>query len=305
MKNDSHEKNLKELELKYETLEKETENKELALKNQILQQRNKYFLFGLLGSILLLGFVLFANYKVKKANRVIEAQRDELESTNQTKDRLFSIIGHDLRKPILGIQGIGKKLAYLNEKGDQELLNKLLRSVDQNSQNLMILINNLLSWTKFQKSYRTIELSSFNIGDLVEENHQFFDLRLAEKNLKFEVIGRPFDVHSNSDALSTIVRNIIDNSIKYSKEGDLIELLFAEEDNQKKMSLKDKGKGMDAEQLRNLKLGKRINSEKGTHGEMGVGLGWQIIYDLSRRLNIDVDIKSEINRGTTIELTFN
>ena len=293
-------RNLKDLEVKYGSLEKEQENKQLSLKNELLSQRNKYYLLGLLGFILLSIISFFAYFKINRARGIISKQRDELLESNKIQDRLFSIIGHDLRKPILGIQGVGKKLAYLNETGEKKLLDQLLTSMDYNSKNLMILINNLLSWTKFQKGNKRLNKTELNVEDIINENTSFFEEILKIKNINLKLKKSNLVVSSNFEALSTIVRNILDNSIKYSEEFGQIEIILEKN----LIQINDYGIGMDQATLNRIKENSAGTSMTGTHGEMGVGLGWQIIHDLCFRLDITLEIESQENKGTRIRLIF-
>ncbi|MEM6698620.1 MAG: tetratricopeptide repeat protein, partial [Bacteroidota bacterium] len=132
------------------------EKQETDLLYQAELQRQSFIQYGLLGGLsllALLAFVIYRNYRnTAKTKQVIEAQKNELEELNATKDRLFAIIGHDLRKPSIAFRGIGKKVDYLLEEQDYDTLGNLSQTLEKAAFSLNNLLDNLLNWALQQRN---------------------------------------------------------------------------------------------------------------------------------------------------------
>lgn len=233
----------------------------------------------------------------------IREKEEELATANEAKNRLFSIISHDLRKPALAFRGISKKVNFLVQEGRFNQLNKFGDSLEQSALNLNSLLDNLLKWALNQKGDLHFEPLKFGVTPLIEEILNLFKPVLTQKEIDirchsetdFRILGEP-------DAFSTIIRNLVDNAIKFTPVKGKIDIDIRQKTDRLSIKIKDTGIGMTPAQIQHLfELGKN-RSRQGTHGEKGTGLGMVLVKDLVKLHQGDINIISQLDQGTTIEI---
>lgn len=295
---------LAEIKLRYEfenekaviALEQAQKETEMLFKNRITQT-----IAGALGLIALLVFGFFWN--TRRKNKIITEQKTQLEKLNQSKDLIFAIIGHDLRKPAIAFRGLMKKINYLLRKKEFETLNALGGAVEENAMALNKLTDNLLNWALVERNvmpYNPVKVSVAEVGSDVISIFQGTadgkDLQIINK------ISNDVTVHADHNAFSTILTNLVDNAIKYTPEGGNIKLEAHVEGDQVKISVIDSGVGMDSKKLKDVFLLKTDKSKSGTQGEKGTGLGLYLIKELAAINKGTIQVKSELHKGTTFDL---
>lgn len=168
---------------------------------------------GLLLAVLAFGFFWYTRRK----NQTIELQNQQLQQLNETKDRLFAIIGHDLRKPAIAFRGITKKVNYLLRKKDFTTLERLGAEIEQDAAGLSQLTENLLNWALTQRDVMPYQPTQLKLLPLLEDTAAPFQTALQNKHLDLEwAIPEDTVIFSDTNALSTIVRNLLDNAIKFT-----------------------------------------------------------------------------------------
>lgn len=283
------------------------EKKIIALKNEnekmaIKSQRDQALFLGgfaLFLALATLGFYLF----VRRKNTKINTQNQKLEELNNVKDTLFQIIGHDLKKPTINFRNVSKNINYLIEKEDFKRLKMLGEEVDQDAKSLYNLTDNLLNWALMQKDTISIKPERVNVHEIVNYNLDLFAALSKRKDITLENhVGK--DIYSLVDrnSLDTIVRNLIDNAIKYTPEGGLISLSSKIADGIVRLSVSDTGLGMDQNKIDAINNEQTIKSKKGTEGEKGSGLGLQLVKQLLKKNNGTIEIQSDGNMGSTFVL---
>ena len=300
-------KNLKTLALLEEQVKDVEREKEIALlakDKELLAVENKQTRIAALGSgvfaILALGFF----FNARRKNQLISTQNEQLESLNHTKDRIFAIIGHDLRKPAASFRGISKKVKHLIKKQDFERLDRFGNQIEQNALSLNKLTDNLLNWALTQRDvmpYNPIEVS---LSDLVADIHTIFETPANEKNIQIiNNVSESTTVFADPNALSAILTNLVDNAVKYTPEGGQIRIeALEEENNQLKIRVADTGIGMEKDKINDLFLLKKDKSEKGTAGEKGTGLGLHLVKELVELNKGIISAASEIGKGTSFDV---
>ena len=236
---------------------------------------------------------------MRQKNRTISRQKDELDRMMNIKDQIFTIVGHDLRKPSVAFSGLSKKINYLLKKNDFESLEKLGDQIEQNGFALERLIDNLLNWSLVQRDILPTQPQPVNLQNLSKEMAAILQTRLDDKNISLSnEINEHHIALSDRSALHTALFNLLDNAVKYSEPGGKITLSSYVEKETIKIKISDTGKGMSAEQLRDLFILRDNKSTKGTSGESGTGLGLHIAYELIKNNKGELQVTSVLNRGT-------
>jgi len=227
----------------------------------------------------------------------------ELKALHETKDRLFAIIGHDLRKPALAFKGISKKVSYLIKKQEFERLYKFGNHIEETAFSMNSLLDNLLSWALQQRNSLPHNPVTINIKETISEIYQLFQQTVDDKGLELEMnIETSCTVFFDLNSFNTIIRNLVDNAIKYTPLGGTIAISATEQDSGVLLKVADTGIGMDQETIDNVFLLNKNKSRAGTDGEQGTGLGLTLVRDLIAMNKGTINVKSQWNGGTTFEI---
>ncbi len=231
------------------------------------------------------------------------AKERQLEQANATKDQLFAIIGHDLRKPALAFRGISKKVNYLIQAKDNNRIQKLGESLEQSALSLNNLLDNLLKWALSQKDFLTIQAKPQEIQPIIAEILDLFAQTLLDKKIKFNVSIAPnVKVFGDKDTIATIFRNLVDNAIKFTPKQGQINLTIQPKAQQVSFKLADTGIGIPTAQLPQLFKLPLNKSRQGTAGEKGAGLGLSLVKDLVDLNKGIITVESQLQQGTTFEV---
>lgn len=238
--------------------------------------------------------------KVKERTQELSITNKALEKVNQTKDRIFAIIGHDLRKPVLAFRGITEKVNYLLESKDFNRLYKLGDTIEKEAFSLHRLTDNLLNWALMQRDVMPYHPENIMLKNIIDEIFEIFENVADDKEISlYSTINRAITVIADANALHTIIRNLVDNAIKYTPQGGRIELSAEASDQYLKIKIKDNGIGMTPEQVDQLFVLEKDKSQKGTDGEKGTGLGLHLVEELVTLNKGYIKVHSQIGEGTT------
>lgn len=244
--------------------------------------------------------------RLTKENELLEtikAQKDKLEQLNLTKDRIFAIIGHDMRKPVIAFRGIGKKVNYLLKKQDYPTLIRLGSEIEQEALSLNQLTDNLLNWAILQKDVMSYHPQSVNLADIVPEITALFENTTKEKNIQLLMdMDSPITVYADVNALRVIVRNLIDNALKFTPNGGRVNIAAKTSPQGIQLEITDTGVGIPQRKLKDIFLLQKDKSTTGTEGEKGTGLGLHLIHELVKFNKGAIDIVSQLGKGTTCKV---
>lgn len=238
----------------------------------------------------------------KKDALIAKEQAIELETANQLKDRIFSIIAHDLRGPLVNLSEVLKMVSY-NQISDEEfktlspvLSKDIIYTTD--------LLENILHWSRSQLKGFGISKEFFNVRNIIlnEINYHLPSATLKKINILHDVFPNEI-AYADLLMFQIVVRNILNNAIKFCNEGCEILITAAYQSNGMLMvCIKDNGTGMSPSTLEKLFRDENISS-RGTHNEKGTGLGLMICKDFMQRNGGDITVSSELGVGTTFYLT--
>lgn len=293
-----------DVEKKFAIKQKQKEIEVLEIKNEIREtQRNGLFIIALLLlSIFGIG-VYFYRQKIKR-NKIILAQKENLDELNATKDKLFSIVSHDLRSSVSGLKSSNSKLMLNLKSNNYEQLNELLHQNAVVANSTYNLLDNLLNWANQQTNQIYFQKESLHLFSILKQVEYNYKPLVVEKNIELKIdIDKNVFVVMDLDSLKIILRNILDNSLKYSKENGNISI-YTQENNSEHIELiiEDTGIGMSAEVIEellqeNTKLSKKNNKEI-----IGTGLGMQLCKSMLLKNGGKINIQSQEGIGTKIIL---
>ena len=217
----------------------------------------------------------------------LESISQKLKELNSTKDRFFSIIAHDLRGP-LGTSAslLEVMLADFDEFSKEEMkgfINNLKLSTDQTFR----LLDDLLLWAKSQRNEIILHSKLHNVSTFINENILLIRPIAEKKNVTVDVVfDADHTVAFDGDMISTVVRNVLNNSLKYVHVNGEILISVSLDDDNLKISIKDNGIGMPEFVRRKLfTVGEKVTSQLGTKGEKGSGLGLILCYEFISQHN--------------------
>lgn len=235
-------------------------------------------------------------------NTDLKEKNEKVQELNQLKDRLFSVIAHDLRSPINTIQGM--LLLAKDKVISAEEFPEYVSSVSKATDSTSSLLENLLAWSHQQIHGVSMVTIKFDLSSMVIETLGSFEFAANEKQLTItNRVSSETMVRSSPDAISLILRNLIGNAIKFCSPGNKI-LLTSEpyEKGWLKVSVEDSGVGIAPEQIDKLFV-VYGNSTRGTQNEKGSGLGLKLCRTYVESLGGKIWVESELEKGTTFHFT--
>ena len=242
--------------------------------------------------------------ELKKNEVQLKKYAGELKELNQTKDRFFSIVAHDLKSPFLGLLGYSKLLLTdFNILGDNEKI-KFITNIEKLSNNAYKLLENLLDWSRMQTGKMAFVSDKLN---LFIELHSTLSLLKATAQSKNITINSEIDsaiyVEADKNMLATIVRNLVSNAIKFTNPGGIITISAVPSGRYIEIAVSDTGVGIKQENLENLfKIEKNL-STKGTANEEGTGLGLLLCKEMIEKHEGRIWVESIEGSGSTFHFT--
>ncbi len=240
----------------------------------------------------------------KQAEEALRKNEHLLRELNAQKDKFFTIISHDLKSPFNAIYALSQHLVDQMQEKDYEGVEQYASVIEESSKRAMNLLTNLFVWSQTQSGRMAFEPEPFELVEFIEENLRFFEDIAREKSVK--VIGRLPNrilVHADKHMVSTIIRNLVTNAIKFSHPGS--EVIIAAERGHKEVTvlIKDNGVGIPNDRLNKLFRIDETESTKGTANEKGTGLGLIICKEFVDKHNGKIWAESQLGKGTTFYFT--
>lgn len=235
---------------------------------------------------------------------IIANRTEELRKSNQTKDRLFSVISHDLRGPITSFQSIAKLVGHYNKQNEREKIDLLSQRIDQSVNKLNTLLNNLLNWALAQTKEIQCHPASTSLSGLLDDIIEVHNDQLLQKELTIHTeysLVEP--IIADYDLLTAVFRNLLSNAIKYSPRGSVIKLKTHKNDSQAVIEIEDNGVGIAPEKLSSLfEAGEKKNT-CGTENEKGTGLGLVVAKEFVKMHGGAIAVDSILNKKTIVRVT--
>ncbi len=242
---------------------------------------------------------------IVKKNTIIEKERQQLQNLNQTKNKFFSIIAHDLRGPLGSINSLLQLMAEQNNNKQDKNQHKTFQLLYQTSKNTFALLENLLTWARTHSGGINYNPINSDISLLVKNNLNLIQGAAANKKISVvnnitESIICAFDIAM----IDTVFRNLVNNAIKYTNSYGTITISGEKQDNFFKIKIKDTGTGMGQDMVNKLfRIDKRNISKPGTNGEKGTGLGLILCKEFVVKHGGEIQVESEPDKGSIFSFT--
>lgn len=287
------------------------ERYESEKKEKIIAQQKKFITYLTFAALFIVSacIALFVyasrinklNKDLKLANLEIEEKSYQLQDAGRLKDKLLTVLSHDLRSPLAAISSLLELMSNDGITIDQSksVILELNSRLSRTSQ----MLDNLLIWIKNQLQQMTPFKTEINIHELFDSIKHFFHPQLKAKQLELNIAieGNPIII-SDLEMLKAILRNLVSNAIKYSKTNTFINLKYKAYQDKIEIFVTDFGVGMETNKMNNLFSGTNI-PEKGTNEELGIGVGLTIVKDFTERLGGTIEVFSNEGEGSTFKLT--
>lgn len=244
------------------------------------------------------------NEEIEKQNSMIAMQNKQLSDTIQIKNRIFSVIAHDLRSPVVNILYM---LNLLKEKEYKEKYDTFANSSIQYAQMVISLLENMLVWGRDQEDKIKFSPEKRDLADIILTNLSIFKETSDKKEIavNFTQVGNSI-AYFDKDLMDIIIRNLLSNAVKYTPRGGRISILLKEKvQNSDKMMLKicDNGIGIPEQKQMHLFSSAEIESTPGTENEKGTGLGLKLCYELVKINNGSILVESKTGEGACFIIT--
>lgn len=262
--------------------------------------------FSTMGLLLLLsgGVYLYAQ-KVKNA-KIILSQKIKLDELNATKDQLFSIVSHDLRSSVNALKTSNSKLTTSLETKNYSELDQLLHQNSAIANGAYSLLDNLLHWALLQTKQLYFHKDSVHLFSIVQQIEYNYKPLLLDKNIIFEnSVSKNSFIFVDLDSLKIILRNLLDNAIKFSPENSKITFYTVETDTTFcQLVIQDNGLGMSQNTIEELLQDNELLAKKKNSEIIGTGLGMQLCKQMIKKNSGSLTIESELHTGTKMILLF-
>jgi len=279
----------------------------------LLEQKRSSQIIMITGGIILLivivlALVIYSFLRTKnRLYRQLEERKNSLLLLNETKDKFFSIISHDLRGPANTLNGlIAVSKIYIDE-GKADHVAGMVDRMEHSIGSMIKLLDNLLNWALQQRGQFPYLPENLNAKKILESAVDTFEDMATNKKIDLTLeIERDFKLFVDRNTISTIIRNLINNAIKFTEEGGKIRV-HAEPNTSMEtgvIKISDSGIGIPKEKLDTLFNLNEKNSTPGTSGEKGLGLGLQLVVEFVALNKGKIEVESEVDKGTTFIISF-
>ncbi len=245
-----------------------------------------------------------ATDKIIEFNKRLEETSEELKNTLATKDKFFSIIAHDLRGPFSGFLGLSELLSTEYAQLEPGEIARVAKTMHKAANSLFEFLENLLNWSRAQMGRMEYNPQYLKIADVVSLNFELITTAANEKEISlYNEVSEEINAYADSNMLSTVLRNLVSNAVKFSNPGDNITVSAIEEDNIIHVTVEDTGIGMTEEVTQKLFKLDVKHSTPGTKKESGTGLGLILCKELVEKQCGIITVESEPGKGTKFSFT--
>lgn len=292
----NRENDLGKIETKFKLSKAKNENEVLKIKTETLENQHRFALILSLLLLCTLFTILISYIKLKQKTQ-------QLKILDDTKNKVFTILAHDLKEPSIAFHKLSLRLSYLIKKGDQDQLLKMAKTYEQNGEALKDTIHSVANWAISAKDKYSSKPIYFKINPLIEESISHFDRLTIAKNIETQIeIDNEDTIYFDKGAFDIINRNIIHNAIKFSPINSTINIRYIKEDNTLKYI--DEGSGMDEKTVKKVLNAIPVESKEGTIKEKGTGIGLATCVELMHKNDSKITFKNMKDKGLEISLHF-
>ena len=313
------------LQITYNSERKEKDNQVLRKDNELKAMTIKrkttflWLIFALFFSSILLCLYIYnrfyskikanqrleeLNSKITHQNKALEKLNKELNKANEEKDKLFSIIAHELRNPLYWFQNLAEVLSKNFQTMQPEKIQKSLLALDESAKNAFHLMDNLLHWSRSRLNRITPKKANYSLVSEVLESLKMFETIIQYKEINLKItIPESTTIYADSDLLSCVIRNLVSNAIKYTPSGGTIIIDCIESPKFVTVLVSDTGTGIAFKNLGDLFKNKNQTSNLGLMQEKGSGLGLKLCKEFVELNGGNIWATNNDEQGTCFRFT--
>lgn len=252
----------------------------------------------------IVGARITAEIERVKAQKALQISEEKLRAANASKDKLFSIIAHDLKSPFNSLIGFSRVLLNHLKDGDIGVIDKYANIIHDVAVQTHRLLENLLEWSVIQTGRNIFAPVKFNLADLFTEVIDLYKNQARQKGINLAPAIKPdVEMVADKNMLTTILRNLVSNAVKYTKSGGLITVSGIVLDGTVKVIVTDTGVGINKDHLGKIFSIDTKISTAGTGNERGTGLGLVLCKDLVEKHRGKIWVESEEGIGSKFFIT--
>jgi len=237
--------------------------------------------------------------EVFQRTQTIRKQNNQLEEANQFKDKVLALVAHDLRAPLITLKGLTRKINFLLQKDRIDDVFKLSNTIDNSTDSVTVLLDNIMNWALIQRGQFDIKPTSLELKLLVKEVIDIYKNTAEAKTITLLGLEESLQAVGDKNALLTVLRNVLNNAIKYTNDGGEISFSGAIKGEEVWLEVKDTGIGMPAERIKNIFDFDRKKRLKGTKGEKGTGFGLMLCKELMTLNDGNILVESDLGKGSS------
>lgn len=293
-------------EKKYAIAQKQKQISVLKIENRLKDTQRNTMFFSTLGLLLLLSGGVYAYVQKVKNAKIILSQKVKLDELNATKDQLFSIVSHDLRSSVNALKTSNTKLTTSLETKNYDQLDQLLHQNSTIANGTYTLLDNLLHWALLQTKQLYFHKDSVHLFSIIQQIEYNYKPLLIDKNITFEnSVSKSNFIFVDLDSLKIVLRNLLDNAIKFTPENGQISFYTIETNTDFcQLAIQDTGLGMTQNTIDELLAENELLAKKKNSEIIGTGLGMQLCKQMIKKNGGSIAIESEVNKGTKMILAF-
>jgi signal transduction histidine kinase/tetratricopeptide (TPR) repeat protein len=307
------------LRARYEQELKDREIEQLQSESQVQRMLNKVFISFIVVIVVLIVIIAFnlrdkkltnqmlaeRNLQISDAIQKLSESEEELQKLNQSKDRIFSVVAHDLRNPVAAVTGFSELLYDNFDQFPVETQKEYLLQILQGTQRIQNLLENLLIWARAQMKAVKYEPETIRVKNVVDDCVRELKANLDHKKIECSAkIDRKCVAFADRSMVYTVFRNLIMNAIKFSFPGGKIRISSEVGEETCSVTVTDEGIGIQPEIQKKLFKANEVVSTPGTTGESGSGLGLVICKEFVERNQGSIRVESEPGNGSSFIVTF-
>jgi signal transduction histidine kinase len=320
--NEDNKMELTRLLLRYYKNQTETNTKVLQQENELSKleseksryKSNQYLLLLAITLITLIAGITRYSRKARAARKLeilvgertreLTKSEEKLREVNATKERFFSIIAHDLKSPFTSLIGFADLLHNEYDEFSEEQRKEFIEIIRNSSEEIFTLLENLLEWTLSSTNQIQFFPENTDLYQVTEQAISLLEKNADKKNINIQnQVQKNMLVFADENMMRTVVRNLLSNAIKFTGNGGEIKIETIRENGSVEFAITDTGIGISKENLENLFDISTQSTQNGTANEHGTGLGLLLCKEFLAKNGSEINVESELNRGTKFSFT--
>lgn len=240
---------------------------------------------------------------IRRLQKQLEEKNTQLQATNASKDRFFSIIAHDLRNALIGFLSFSEILENI-ESLDKDAFRTYTKLFRESAESLFALLENLLTWSRLNRGMIDYRPQPLDMRVIFSHIIDLFRSQADAKQITLKHSDQEtIAVYADYNMLNTVMRNLVSNAIKFTKPQGVVEMSVIFDEQNATISIADSGVGIPSEKIENLFQIDEKFQRDGTAGEKGTGLGLILCKEFIEKHGGKIWVESKVSEGTTVRFT--